>query len=440
MRRSLAILGAISAVAVASVIALPAAVAGAAGGGLWVSNVAPVGVAPGSSCTNPGYSTIQSAINAASPGATIHVCAGTYTEQLTITKSVSLVAVGSVTAKLPATPVNSTTSCDNAIGAVSQQPQDEISICGAAVSITGITVSAYWPTTCYDSLYGILVGQGGSLVSNKLAVEGAGVKLGDPDVGCQGGVAIEVGSARTTPNEVATATLKNTTVSGYQKNGITAVGTGSVLSINKAAVTGRGPVGTAENGIEVAFGARATITGATVTANQCQLPGTCGPNGLSDTQASGILLFGAAVGTTVSKSSLSNNDMGVYYASAAPTEPSSPEVTVSRNQFSGTADEQIVLDQGFAKVDSNTISGPGNVGIETLQYGGANGQSFAPRSTATKDTISGQGVGVEVLSDNAATGDLPGTFNISRSGFLTGNTVASQDNSANFTIQGVGNH
>lgn len=437
MRRHLAILAAISAIGVASLVALPSTVAGAAGGGLWVSNVAPVGAAPGSSCTNPGYSSIQSAINAASSGATIHVCAGTYTEQLTITKAVSLVAVGSVTAKLPATPANSTTACDNAIGAVSQQPQDEISICGAPVSITGITVSAYWPSaTCYDSLYGILVGQGGSLVSNKLSVEGAGVPLGSPDVGCQGGVAIEVGSARTSPNEAATATLKNTTVSGYQKNGITAVGTGTVLTLTKADVTGRGPVGTAENGIEVAYGAKGTISGATVTANQCLLPGVCGPDSLTDTQASGVLLYGAATGTTLAKSSITDCDMGVYYSSAAPTEPSAAEVTISKNQFGGSADEQVLLDQGFAKVDSNQIGGSANVGIQVLQY---NGQSYAPRSTAAKDTITGEGIGVQVLSDNAA-GDFPGTFNIGHSGYLTGNTVASQDNSTNFTITGSGNH
>jgi hypothetical protein len=72
-----------------------------------------------------------------------------------------------------------------------------------------------------------------------------------------------------------------------------------------------------------------------------------------------------------------------------------------------------------------------------LQYGPPNGQSYAPASTATKDTISGQSVGVEVLSDNAA-GDFPGTFTISASKFLTGNTVATQDNSTNYTIHQVG--
>lgn len=445
MRRWSLILATLVGLATVGLLAVPQA--GAAGHGkihskLWVSNSAPLAVAPGTSCAHPGYSTIQSAINVAGNfGATIEVCAGTYTEQLTMTQSVALKGSGAVTVKLPASPVNSTTSCDNAIGAASpfQQPQDAISICGASVSITGITVSAFWPAgMCYDSLYGVLVGAGGNLTANGLTVNGAGVPIGDSAVGCQGGVAIQVGSARPAINEAGTATLKNTVVSGYQKNGITTTGTGSVLTVDGASVTGRGPVGTAENGIEVAYGAKGTITHANVSANICLLPGTCGPNGLTQTEATGVLFYGAATGSSLQSSAISGNDIGVYYGSTSPTEPGSPEVAITKNTFTSNPDEQIQLDQGVATVNDNKLKGSGNVGIEVLQYGVPNGQSYAPASTATKDTISGQGVGVEVLSDNAVSGDFPGTFTISASKFLTGNTVATQDNSTNYTIHQVG--
>jgi hypothetical protein len=428
---------------------------------LYVSNVAPLAAAPGTSCTHPGYATIQSAINAAAVGATIHVCASInpYVEQLTITKSLSLTTNGPATVQLPASPVNSATTCDNAIGGVSQQPQDEISICGAGtVNITGLTVSAFWPAgTCYDSLYGVFVGSGSNLVSNGLKVNGAGVPIGDSAVGCQGGVAIQVGSARPTPNEKGKATLTNTTVSGYQKNGITATGTGSSMTVTTATVTGRGPVGTAENGIEVAFGAKGIISGATVSGNSCNIPPTvCGPDSLNDSaQATGVLFFGAKTGSSLSGSKLTHNDIGVYYGSAAATEPLSPEVTISNNNFKSNGDEQIQLDQGFASVVNNKLHGTGNVGIQVLQY---SGQTFASASTASNDTISGQGIGVQVYSDlctapayngggpiagcvagTAPGDDMPGTFNINNSNFLTTNTLAEQDNSTNFFIMGSGN-
>jgi len=464
MRKSLMIGAALSAVVVAGLITVPVTMAGAGTPPtvLYVSNVAPLATAPGTSCSHPGYATIQSAINAAAPAATIHICASLspYVEQLTITQPVSLTTTGPATVQLPASPVNSSTTCDNAIGTAGyQQPQDEISICGAGtVNITGLTVSAYWPAgTCYDSLYGVFVGSGSNLVSNGLTVNGAGVPIGDSAVGCQGGVAIQVGSARPSPNEKGKATLTNTTVSGYQKNGITTTGTGSSMTVTTATVTGRGPVGTAENGIEVAYGAKGIISGATVSNNQCNIaPPVCGPDAQNDQyQATGVLFYGAKAGSSLSGSKITHNDIGVYYGSAAASEPLSPEVTISNNNFKSNLDEQIQLDQGVASIVNNKLHVTGNVGIQVLQY---SGQTYAPASTASNDTISGQGIGVQVYSDlctippyngggpvpgcvagSAPGDDLPGTFNINNSSFLATNTLAEQDNSLNFFIMGSGN-
>src|SRR5665213_1467048 len=186
----------LAAVAVAGAMALPATVAGAASSSkLWVnSSAVPVG-GTGTSCAHPGYQSVQAAINnAGNFGATVEVCTGTYVEQLTITNSVKLVSSGgAVIVKLPAAPANNATSCDVAL---SSPGQDEISICGAGnVSITNITVSAYWPAlTCYDNMNGVFVGQGSNLTASGLTVTGAGVPIGDPDVGGQGGEGIRVGT------------------------------------------------------------------------------------------------------------------------------------------------------------------------------------------------------------------------------------------------------
>lgn len=60
---------------------------------LWVNDNSHVYSAPGVDCEKPGYSTIQSAINAAVAGDFIRVCPGTYTENITVTKpNLSLVS------------------------------------------------------------------------------------------------------------------------------------------------------------------------------------------------------------------------------------------------------------------------------------------------------------------------------------------------------------
>ena len=55
---------------------------------IWVDDNANAYAPPGKGCTNlAGYATIQAAINAASPGDTINVCPGSYTENVTINKA-----------------------------------------------------------------------------------------------------------------------------------------------------------------------------------------------------------------------------------------------------------------------------------------------------------------------------------------------------------------
>src|ERR1044072_7924357 len=56
----------------------------AAAAARWVNDDGGPFLPPGSSCSHPGYLTIQSAVNAAAPGDRINVCPGTYPEQVTI--------------------------------------------------------------------------------------------------------------------------------------------------------------------------------------------------------------------------------------------------------------------------------------------------------------------------------------------------------------------
>jgi hypothetical protein len=305
------------AVLTAAAAAMAAVPAAASAGSLWVAH-APTVKGSGKSCTNPGYNTIQAAIEEDTSGAKIEVCAGTYVEQLQITKALSIVAAGSVTVQLPATPADSTTECDKASlkgleeHDYGDQPnQDLVSICGAGtISITGLTFAGNWPAgTCDDSLYGILVGGGADLKLADSTIAGAGA---DPINGCQGGVGIQIGMAWTNPVEVGTATLTNDTISGYQKNGITVDGAGSKATITSTTVTGAGETTvTAQNGIQVSNGAQAKISESTIEGNEYN----------PSYEATGVLFYGAAAGSSVTKSIIDDNDYGVYYVDGSPTAP-----------------------------------------------------------------------------------------------------------------------
>ncbi len=439
MRKITAILAVLAAATLAGLVTVPATVAGASGppSALWVSPTGTLQAGPGTSCSLPGYRTVQSAINAGASGVTIHVCAGTYTEQLRIKKSLSLVGKGSPSIVLPATPVNGTSSCDLASNAaVGDHLQSEIDICGhISVKISGLTVVPKWATsTCSDDLYGILVAGRATLTAQSVAIDGGGAY---PINGCQGGIGIEVGMAWTTPVSVGTATLKGVSVKDYQKNGITIDGAGSSATVSsKSTVTGAGPTTQiAQNGIQVSNGAKSVITSTTITGNECD-NAACGADFDTQTQSTGVLFYGAANGSSVSDSKLSGNDIGAYLYSTAPTKPVAAQVTILKDTFDANRYEQVFLDQGDAAVNNDTIEGASNDGIVIVQY---KGQTYAPNSSATTDTITGQKIGVNVNSDRAATGDFAGTFSISDSHYLTGNTVASTDNSRNFTISGTGN-
>jgi hypothetical protein len=398
----------------------------------WVSNTAAVG--NNTSCTAPGYNTISAALGAAPPGATVKVCAGTYTEQLAITTKVSLQAQGAVTVVGPSTPADNLTNCDADGGA--QPNEDVVDICGTGpgtlpVTINGFTIEGNWPSdVCNDSLYGVAVLGGAKLTMSNSTVENiGGSALTD---GCQGGVGIEVGLATgATTEDPGSATLTNDVVTTYQKNGITVDGTGSSATISKVTVTGVGPTpAIAQNGIQVSDGAGATITGSTVTGNECNDPAACGPDGFTQTQSGGILVFDSGP-TTVSSTTVSGNDIGVYniedYTWAYYT-PSSSTVAVS---FSGMTlanrYENAFFDQGESALASSHLSG-GEVGIEVPQY---SGQAASPNDTTTINTITGASQDAVLVASDHMSGDMPVVLSATQSKFLSSNTngVANQSTS-----------
>jgi hypothetical protein len=96
------------------------------------------------------YPTIQSAIDAANPGDKIKVLPGTYPEQITISKSLTLIGTGDriTIIKAPATLPNTNTNGDPYVVDINS---------GATVNMKGFTISGPSRTSCPPSLIGISV-------------------------------------------------------------------------------------------------------------------------------------------------------------------------------------------------------------------------------------------------------------------------------------------
>jgi hypothetical protein len=391
----------IAAVVVAAMMAIPAF----AGAASYVSNSAPV-VPGGKSCAQPGFSSIQSAIN--SGVSAVNVCSGTYTEQLEITKAVKLTAIngaGTATAVTPAAAFNESTSECDTKGGLKQI--DGISICtSGTVSITGLNVETLIDLkNCGEGLNGIFVGGGGTLKATNLKINGASTT--DPGFkGCQQGVAVNAGSA--SREEVGHAILKQVTVTGYQKNGPTVKFAGSSLSVISSTITGSGPNSDiAQNGVQISFGAVGSVKASTVSGNECNVA-SCGAKA---EQAAGVLFYEAAPGSKLVTSKVDENDDGVYYFSGSATQPSSAEVTLTSDVFTNNRYEGVALDQGKAALKSDTVNGTGLVGVLLYQYAG---QTLASESSAIGTKISGQSeASIKVESDKSPS-DIPGKFTFSK--------------------------
>jgi hypothetical protein len=352
----------IARIAVTGALTSGVAVAAVSGPAYAAGTTRYVGASAGSdtSCANPGYTTVQAAVNAASPGDTVFLCGTTaYKEQVIITKSITLTGDKGATIAAPSTwvasadPLPPQFASDNLL-----QPQALVLAWGKGVHVTisGLTIAGPLPGNggCAEEEFGILVIDGASAQITHDAV----TNIADANTslyGCQYGIGIGIGhehwptpgfASNPVVDFTGSATISHTTVSGYQKDGIDVDGPGTYAQVRDNTVTATGPTSLlgrsiAPNGIEVARGAFAQIQGNTVSGNQYTDPTE--PN-----DATGILLFGGCgdplvTHVTVADNKVVNNDVGIYLGNFGP-DPSCTASTntrtgdvVTRNQISDSA-------------------------------------------------------------------------------------------------------
>ena len=325
-------------VAIAIALAAPAA---ASANTAWVNNTTAV-KSPFNSCANPGFSSVQAAIN--SPNTAIHVCGGTYEEQLQIKRALTLTGEAGVTVKLPPSPVDTSTPCDVA------ESQDLMVICvKGVVKVSKVTLEGRWtgPAECAKEYFGVMVGGGASVSLTNMSILHAGA---EPINGCQQGVGIQVG--RNKSGQVATAALTSDNVEGYQKNGITIDGPGSKATVKKVTVKGAGPAPTAQNGIQISRGAVVKVTESSFADNECAAP-SCGNANATQLEedAAGVLFYKEGPGSSVASSTINENDLGVSHITE--TETNKPQATVLTSTLAKDRYAAVMVGQGFAAVNKD---------------------------------------------------------------------------------------
>ena len=214
-------------------------------------------------CPAASFTSIQAAVNAASPGDQIIVCKGIYKEQVVIRKPLSIDAASGAILMPSAMQANSTSLFDGSPLAVALLVTDTTD-----VTIEGLIVdgSNSGITECAPDLFGIAF-QNASGSIQRITVRN--FKLGVGLSGCQSGTGIFVQSGGGQTSKVS---IGNSSVHDFQKNGITANEAGTEVFVRSNVVTGSGPTaGAAQNGIQVGFGAAGRIRLNTVT-NTVRLP------------------------------------------------------------------------------------------------------------------------------------------------------------------------
>ena len=308
-----------------------------------------VGHAQGSNanCASPGYTSIQSAVDAAHAGDTVYLCAS-FAEQVIISKQLTLTGDRGAAINAPKSfPASS-------LALLPPQfahdklfvPDALVFVWGthANVTITNLTIAGMMPgnNSCANDEYGVLVLAGAAVTLNNdhvNAIHDSNSSL----YGCQFGSAIQIGrrswptadfAGSVVENFAGHATITNTTVVGYQKDGIVIDGPGSTANINWNHVNGSNrdtqfspTIG--QNGIEILRGAWASVSHNTILGNTYTGPAYA--------SASGILVFGGCgdplvKNMEIADNTLINNDVGIYlndYSSAP--DCSAPATTRTNN-------------------------------------------------------------------------------------------------------------
>jgi parallel beta-helix repeat protein len=301
------------------------------------------------------FATIQAAVDAAAPGDTVNVGAGTFTEQVVINKDLNLHGAGAAATviKAPTTlvPYGVNTYSDMPLAAIVRVGQH------AKVRLSGVDVTGPVPCTSVDEGIGVVEDANldvsdtriSELVAQGCAAEAYGIVFGvSPSYAING---VPGGTT-------ATGRVSHVVIDTFQSAGIIVVGpygpAPSRVTLSDNTITAGVPVDPADQvGIWIRLNAVGQVTGNTVSGGVCTYDG-CGFNPISQYQSIGAIVEGAD-GTTFTGNHLSGADTGLLDYNAA-------GVTITGNTLVDNNDFGIVVQDTDGVNKNNTITG-GRVGI-----------------------------------------------------------------------------
>ena len=367
-----------------------------------LSGVAEAATLTVGTCPGAGFSTVQAAVDAAKSGDIVNVCPGSYPEQVSIDKTLTVkgIAVGTQDAAVILPPVGGlVANATDPVSGLSEAAQvlvapgvnklKSVTLLNLVIDGTNNGVGA-----CTPGVTGILYQNASGMVSNVVTRNQmlAAAALS----GCDSGSGIRV-EASSDVAGIKLVTVQKSTVHDYQKNGITALGNSGSIKFLSNSVRGQGPTtGGPANGIQVSFGAVGQVQDNDVIDNI-----NIGASGFA---ASGILIFASSkvrvIGNTVG-----NNQFGVAVETS--TTGTADKTLIKSNEIFGTLDiDGIDLCSNNNVVNSNTIASSDEAGVDLDSGCGSTGNG----NKVTGNTINEACAGILAGSGTSGNTITPNSF------------------------------
>lgn len=337
------------------------------------------------------FPTIQAAINASNPGDIIKILPGIYTEQLTISKSLTIIGSGAKSTIIQApnvlnpSPVIPFPGRANIVEIFNE----------AIVTMKGFTIAGPNGNVC-EGLAGVSIHGDATLEIDSSAI-----------IGClrEG---ILVGLAEFIPRgpQVGHAVITKTDITDYRVVGIQTGGENTTLVISKSEVIAAdAPEVVGQIGIFGAIGPKVVIVDNKISGNICNNP-ECGPDFFTQVQGSGIFLVNVNQDSIISGNKVTNNDLGIALAE------NSGCCKIENNKLSDNRFFGITIIDGENTISNTKIFG-GNVGVAAI--------AFSANTIATLNNVKivGATIPVQEFPSGGFTAEvviLPNSFQNSKDG------------------------